>query len=300
MNISELELKMMGKEAGRKYLENKVPMNTTIAKTAVERGMNPHQVARVCETANVSVYDELWNKTGSGNFTFDLADQDKIAESINSKSDGPPLDLDPSEEEIRRLLPKEEVEKEDTEEKQAGFDKIAEQIEENMPKERATALQCRKLLSKLSYYLGEINAAIFEAELTKKEAEVALRNTIKVAALRGENIAQAYAAALMAFPEKKAAVTELFADTMRSLEKHGISFKKHAEMYTEDATGQSTKGMLNKKHPILKHIDTIVNVDDGIIIPCTRAKDYVVKKVEVLRQTLSNHKFDNPKIPGVI
>ena len=70
--------------------------------------------------------------------------------------------------------------------------------------------------------------------------------------------------------------------------------QKHAKSFNEDATGAKAENnmVINKSHPVLKTIDTIVNADDQIC-KAEKAKPYLVKKVEILKKTLIDKKFDN-------
>ena len=126
MNRSEIELITMGKQASAEYVYNKVPMNDTILKMTKEANLNPHQVARVCEAANVNTYDTLWNMTKSADFVFDMADQEKIAEMMNEVSVPDFNETSVSVDTLSDLLPAiSEVESDKTAEKTANFEKIA-------------------------------------------------------------------------------------------------------------------------------------------------------------------------------
>lgn len=292
MSKSELELKMMGKVASAKYLSDEIPMDKTISEMVKDANLNPHQVARICETANISTYDELFKKHANGKFTFDLANQDKIAEEVNKPMSMPFNEQDATVESIEDLLPPiEEVESEESLEKDAQYQKIASIIEKDANKVSPTKI--RKLISKLGMYKTELENTLFEADIKVKEAEEVLTQSMKTAALRGENIAQVYIAARSLYPEKEAQVKELFSRISDRLNKHNISIKEAARVYNEDAQGQATTTLINKNHPIIKHIDTILTTGDEVYDPCSKTKDYIVSKIEVLSDALLNKKYRN-------
>ena len=176
-------------------------MNEHIAKVAEAKKLNPHQVARVCEAANLGTYHAMWDKVGSGDFTFDLADQDKVAEKLASPS-SPMLDeyssdpcclkdLLPTDEEVSKI--KKDSDK-DTEKKAAAFEKTAAAVNAEADVPLPTLM---KLAAKMKYYIKEIESAQFESDVMRKEAVLKLRDALKTAALKDENIAKAYAAALV-------------------------------------------------------------------------------------------------------
>jgi hypothetical protein len=297
MNISELELKMMAKEATAAYLDKKVPMDDTITKMASSKSLNPHQVARVCEAANLGTYHSLWDKTGSGDFTFEHADQDKVAEKMAAKfsplideytSDIGLKDLIPDDKEVKKIKKDQDIAKE---EKKAAYEKTAEALNAPVPPSVTTI---KKLAGKLTHYIAEVNSALFESTIRSKEAAIKLKDAIKIAALSGENIAKVQVAAIIAFPTKKAEIRSIMMTALEGLDKHGIEFSKHAKTYSEDAQGNRSEDLnsVNKNHPVLKHISTIL--DENELSPrLENSKQYMVKKVEILNSKLTSKKFDN-------
>jgi len=286
MSKSELELKMMGKTASTKYLKDNVDMNATIVTMAKEARLNPHQVARVCESANVSTYDELWDKNKNGNFTFKLADQEKIAESLNSTSSIVLQEADSSISSIKDLLPP--TEKVDTvsgKTKTAELEKLAQLF---VKEAKVSKTEIRKVLNKLAHYKDMLDSAMAESTVIAKEAELALEDMLKTAALRGENIAGAYVAARATYPEAENKIFSIFNKIAMRLKDKGISIKEAGKKYTEDALGNSSEVAVNKKHPILKHLDTVMRHDCDMS-ELGKAKDYIVSKIEFLDSALMSH-----------
>lgn len=70
---------LWGKEAAKRYFEDKTPMTDTIQKIASANGLNPDEVSRVAEFANLEAYGHLLkNASDNKAFEFPLADVTKI------------------------------------------------------------------------------------------------------------------------------------------------------------------------------------------------------------------------------
>jgi uncharacterized tellurite resistance protein B-like protein len=279
MQISELELKMMAKEAAHKFIAEGTSLNDTISKMAEQRSFNPHQLARVCEMANLETYNQ---KVASGEFIFDLADQEKIAEELCKPTSLLLDEYNASPETIRDLIP-EETPKEEPKEKTASFKQPVEKVH---PKTIA------KTLSKLAQCKADLDAAQFETEITRKEAVLKIRDMLKVAALNGENIGHAFAASLTVYPEKKATIRSIFEEIAPYLKERGIDFSKHAARISEDAQGNRSDKAVNKQHAFIKHLDTVLKCDDDLPT-IQKYRDFVVKKIEILKDVIVNKKYDN-------
>jgi len=87
-------LELLGQIAAKHYLEDRVPLNTSIKKMAQENDLNHNQIQRICEMANISTHKGLWAKTAQKeSVAFDLAD----ARNIATVSPSPSKDEDESE-----------------------------------------------------------------------------------------------------------------------------------------------------------------------------------------------------------
>lgn len=68
-------LEALSKIAAKRYLEENAPLNATIEKMASENDLNPNQIERVCEMANIATHRGLWTKTAQKEkVAFPLAD----------------------------------------------------------------------------------------------------------------------------------------------------------------------------------------------------------------------------------
>lgn len=90
--LSADSLELMGKRAANMYLDFKVPLNEGIAKIASEhKDINPEQVKRVVEFANIAVYlsEHDHNKTAGADTSypqFELADSTVIIQSLGEET----------------------------------------------------------------------------------------------------------------------------------------------------------------------------------------------------------------------
>lgn len=74
------ELKQLGLEAAAVFLRKEGSLNSTIAKIANEKDLNPEQINRVLEAANNAVFKQRFEKQASKVVTFPVADPKVIAE----------------------------------------------------------------------------------------------------------------------------------------------------------------------------------------------------------------------------
>lgn len=295
MNRSELELTTMGKEASAEYVYNNVPLNDTILRMTKEAKLNPHQVARVCEAANIDTYNTLWDRTKSAEFVFDLADQEKIAEALNDTPDFNISENDVPVSQLGDLLPDvTEIDSPKTAEKTASyndFDKAFKSLEKKASMSRK---KFEKTAAHVQQFVDELSLAIEEQKLVKQAAFEKLTDMLKYAARNGENIADAYIAARIKFEDKPEEIHNIFSKIAAELSKSGISFKTAAKCIDENAKGSRNDDsyVISGTHPIIKYLNTIMD-SDIMLDKADRMKGYFVSKIERAREHLHTHKFDN-------
>lgn len=89
--VASERLEHFAKIAAKRFLEERAPLNATIEKIASENDLNPSQVERVCEMANIATHRALWAKTAQKeSVAFPLADAKQVVTVIKKK----PLDAD--------------------------------------------------------------------------------------------------------------------------------------------------------------------------------------------------------------
>ena len=71
-------LEQLAEEASAAYLQDQVPLEDSIVKMSQARDMNPHQVQRLCEFANLKTFQTLYKTSSDKSFEFDVADIKKI------------------------------------------------------------------------------------------------------------------------------------------------------------------------------------------------------------------------------
>ena len=77
--VSSERLESLARTAARHFLGEGEPLNKSISKFAQENDLNPHQIARVCEMANIATHQALWSKTAQKEaIAFDLANAKTI------------------------------------------------------------------------------------------------------------------------------------------------------------------------------------------------------------------------------
>ena len=303
MNISQMELEAMGKEAASKYLLEKVPMNETVIKMAEANGLNPHQVARICEAANTDVYSTLWGMTKNGQFTFDMADQEKIADYLGAKSmaNGNPgfyTEMDVLPEKISSYLPDEPDPL--YEEKQAEYIKLANAIHNVVSEKNYSIKRAEKLLAELEQIEKQAVQRKFELANEQSKAIEDMTAMLKSAAIQGENIAMAYFAGKAAFPNDADLVKEAFTKINSNLHESGITFadnfiKTGNRVRTLDALGNPRSRIIgvDSQHGIIKHLNTIIK-NQYAINDVDQARGYIVDKIEKVKDKLVKLKQPEP------
>ena len=91
--VASDRLDLIAKTAARRYLHEGEPLNGSIKKLAIENDLNPNQIERVCEMANIATHQGLWAKTAQKeSVAFDLADAKTIVRvSGNGTNVGAPM-----------------------------------------------------------------------------------------------------------------------------------------------------------------------------------------------------------------
>lgn len=89
--VASDRLELLAKTAAKRYLEERVPLNSTIQKIAEENDLNSNQIERICEMANLATHRVLWSKTAQKeSVAFPLADAKNVVSVMGKKP------LDPS------------------------------------------------------------------------------------------------------------------------------------------------------------------------------------------------------------
>ena len=93
---SPVELRVLGVKAASQYIQEKRPLNESIADMAKEGGLGLEQVRRVVEYANNETFNRLFRAGYDKNITFPMADASAVlqtAETVKTASAKAPHSL---------------------------------------------------------------------------------------------------------------------------------------------------------------------------------------------------------------
>jgi hypothetical protein len=253
------QLDLLAKTAAKRYIDEGVPLNETISKLAQQNDLNPNQIDRVCEMANIETHKALWSKTAQKEtISFPLAKaaqvkqmngdpgEVKTAAPIDMSADylGPPKGL-PSHGDLNTLM---------------GIDKTAGHngLEGASPKQRIIATLQKKAAER-ERVADKICYQGMELETLEKEAWGHVKQTV----IGGTSFQQVYDAAAAAGLAKVAGeylpkfherlITETYGAQRNRLEKMAIA-PVDPDLISENL-GNMT--IVNGAHPVLVSLDTI-------------------------------------------
>ena len=253
IKIAAERLELFAKVAAKRYLEEGAGLTDTITKQAKQNDLNPEQVRRVCEMANIETHKGLWAKTAQKNeVSFPLADSkvvlaccgDAPSCPVNMDSDyaGPPKGIPTAADSLLSMVPG------------GGHDGLTQEPER---KQIIVVMQKkafeRKALHDKLIYQG------MELESLEKRAYHLVKQTV----LGGASFRQVYAAAVGAGLGKIAneylpkfqdqLIKEAHGETRARLVKTAIA--KAPDDLISDNLGNVT--IINGAHPVLISLDTI-------------------------------------------
>lgn len=81
---NEEQFNLWGKEAAKRFIEEGVPLNTSVEKTAAEHGLNSDEINRVVEAANLETYGHFLKTSQDKTFEFPVADAKEIVGFLGS------------------------------------------------------------------------------------------------------------------------------------------------------------------------------------------------------------------------
>ena len=79
VRVDPSHLKVLGKKAAAKYVEDGTSLNSSISELAKEASLNEEQTKRVVEHANTATFLALFNEDYDSNIEFPVADYEKVA-----------------------------------------------------------------------------------------------------------------------------------------------------------------------------------------------------------------------------
>lgn len=282
--VSGDELAMLAKIATKRFVEERIPLNATIAKLAEERDLNHHQLERVCELANVGTHQALWPGAAEKHkLAFELADAKKLKEkrpeprrvssAVERDYASPPTPVakaGPSLAEMLGVAPG------------GGHDGIAGPSE----KQRLLIILQKKAAERQRIKDQALVAAM-EAETFEKRAYAAVKQEV-LGGTPMQMVLHAAAAAglgkiacelLPKFEEKL--IAETFGQVRVELQKLAIS--RAPEELISDDLGAVT--VVNGAHPVLVSLDT-VSKKNGVVQSLLYNLVRIDDELQIFRQRL--------------
>lgn len=81
--MSKAKLQYLASKASDAYLDDGESLNNAVTKIATENKLNPDELSRVCELANLKTFDSAVKKAASNKVQFELADVKQIRKNLN-------------------------------------------------------------------------------------------------------------------------------------------------------------------------------------------------------------------------
>ena len=264
--IASDRLELLAKTAAKHYLESKVPLNESIKKIAEENDLNREQIERVCEIANISTHQGLWNKTANKeSVAFDLADSKNIADVVTKKPLDPedpgrlpfscPAGIGADYASAPKGIP-------------APGPSLSSLMGDAAPAhngltEDSRGKQIVIMIQKKAHERAGLKSEILMQGIQSESLEKAAFNQVKQAVMGGESMLNLYHAAIVGGLGKVAEellpkfeeqlINETYGELRLRLEKNAIA-KAPTELISEDM-GNTT--VINGAHPVLVSLDVL-------------------------------------------
>jgi len=251
-----------GKQAASTYLKSGLGLNSEIAKLAVENDLNPTQIKRVCEVANLATYNSIFPTNRDKALDFDIATPAKVASELEGISlEQSHLDYK-STPNIKKTASSEEINS------SFGVKSIS-----NEPEVAEKVKVASKLRRQVSNAKIELRHRTYENTMKKQASERDIHYIVKQMVLMGEDF---HKIAGIALNHSKHDIKPLFANIYKDLRDQGI-FGIHEKLAQGDPTNvidqviESDKALptsnkvtvINNRHPLIQGVDTLGgNLDD--------------------------------------
>jgi hypothetical protein len=260
-------LELLAKTAAKRYLEERVPLNSTIQKIAEENDLNANQIERICEMANIDTHRALWQKTAQKEaIAFPLADAKTVVKVVGKKPinsddpDGPHASCPVMSDSDYAGPPKGIPMRGPSTMSMMGADpgKVHNGLTEEPERKKIIII-----LQKKAYERKDLTDKILLAGMQLESLEKKAYHTVKQAVLGGARMRDIYDAAvgvgLHKTAEKyviefeKRLIDETHGDVRNRLEK--LAIHKAPEDLISNNLGNVT--VINGAHPVLISLDTV-------------------------------------------
>ena len=246
-----------GKTASTSYLTSGSSLNSEIAKIAVENDLNPAQIKRVCENANLTTYKSLFFNSRDKALDFDIATPEKVAQEIGAV-ETEPTSMD--------YLTQPNIKKEANLKK---VEKIFGQIPEDADDTQEKVKVASKFNRQLSAAEKEMNSRLYLATMKKEASEKRLYNIMKQMVMGGHDFKKLAAVVVDQAPKVDLRDTMVRAYTkMRDEGVLGVREKVAVEMPNDiiqtaieadqaKAKKNGAPETVNSNHPLVQEVNTL-------------------------------------------
>jgi len=245
-----------GKQAATSYLTKGSGLNKEIAKVAVANDLNPAQIKRVCEVANLATYNSLFPSNRDKALDFDIATPEKVASELENLSvERPHLDY--------KTTPQMK--------KKASDDQInaifGVRSISNEPDVHERVKVAERFGRQVNDVKQELRYRMYENTVEKQAAERDIYYAVEQMVLSGEDFNK-IASVVMNY--SKHDIKPLMIDTYRKLRDEGV-FGVHEKLAQGDPTNVIDQAMesdklspvgkntvvVNNRHPLMQAVDTL-------------------------------------------
>ena len=284
-SVSPDQLLIFAKTASRRFIDEQVPLNTTIKKLASDNDLNPHQVERVCEMANLATHQALWPAAKEKEkVAFEVADPKAI---IEKGKERPSSKMTRADEDYKSPPRKEHGG--GSLSGLLGVDPSAchHGLAEGNDKQKVIIIIEKKAAER-----ERVRAQLLVAGMEYETVEKLAYHQVKQAVLGGYSFRQVFDAASAAglgkiakhlLPEfEQRLIKETYGDTKARLEKNAIS-KAPEDLISDNLDGMT---IVNGAHPVLISLDTVKR-QDGKVQALLSNVLHIDDELKIHRQKLS-------------
>lgn len=261
-NVDPGKYDIWGKQVSTGYLTKGESMNESIAKIASENDLNPAQIKRVCEKSNMLTYQSLFAADRKKALDFDIADNEKVAKSLETATVSKPTSMDYlSAPNFKKTASKTEVNT------AFGVKSIS-----NGPEIQERMKIADKFAKKLDAAKAEVNRRMAENDLNKKASIERIHYIVKQMCLNGNDFRKVATAAYSQMKkEGQERFKSILGDLHKSLKSNGV-FGIQGKLAQDDSADiisqaieacqavQNEDGSLsiiNNRHPLIQEVSTL-------------------------------------------
>jgi hypothetical protein len=259
-----IDYKSLAKTAAVNFIKKNIPLNETIEKLAQNFNLNPTQIQRVAEFSNKATHQYCLIKMADKNFTFDLADTNKILENLSNNNYDKDLISDFKPEKMASI-------------NEEAINELFQSPEKDFDVKLAfKKIGLEKFAEKLEAAIKEVDARIVMLEVEKAAESQDLKTQIthlKNNGIQPEDIRQTL---VIANPVNEKAINKAM---------KGVGVEPASG--TKSAPAEKAP-ILNQQHPVVIRVKNIMAKDTSIT-NVENAKKYLINQQEKLQKHMRNY-----------